>query len=113
MRKDYEYVKSATDLGFSTTKSGDKWLEEIMGDEELNKKKDATVEVLSVLQNDYVLVEKGEIATMPEFLKSLRKWFEEHRDECSYTDDDIESYIMEAELLWKDGHIGVVLIIWD
>lgn len=111
MRKDYKYVESATDLCFTTTETGDKWLEEIVNDDGYDSSgEDVTVDVLGILQNEYVLVEKGKIATMEMFKVSLAKSLREYG---GYNEERIGWCLEEAEKLWNDGHIGVKLVIWD
>jgi len=112
MRKDYEYVYKATSLCFTTTKAGDKWLEDIVNGEDFVKmtKMDPVVEVLSILQSEYVLVEKGKLATVESLKESLRKTF---RAYGNYKPKPIEQCVEEAVKLWGSGSIGVKLVIWD
>ena len=119
MRKDYDYVKKATDLCLTTTTKGDELNDELVHEiieQELRKPDPwelSLIETLNYLQNYYVSVESEE---------PLNVWYDalvNHYTEefgcthCGAQHSEPPTPYTYFKRMWTKGLLTVKLVIWD
>lgn len=104
MRKDYEYVDKATSICLTTTKAGDKVLNDLP-DEVLMKGGIGLYDLMLAIQNEYFIL-KSE-SSMREWYEEYYRLYEEMFEGRTVTtwDQFVDAFTM--------GLVSVKKVIWD
>jgi len=105
MRKDYEYVDRATAMCMCTTRLGDERVEQLTHPG-VEVPKSIAVEILLIVQDEYIRVEDGGITSWVAAIQEYRK--ENHLQEIPAEDLHAAMAMIFAEDL-----IGVHKVVWD